>query len=437
MIGDRLYARAREVIPGGVCASVRLNQALGKPVYVAEASGSRFTDVDGREYIDMCCSHGAALLGHGHPDVQAALAQAAEMGICCSFDTPHHTELAEMLCDMVPCAERVRFTNSGTEATLHALRLCRAYSGRDKILRFTGHFHGYHELIYIDGHPPAEQLDDPSAYIESAGIPEQMSRFVIALPFNDLGAVAEALAQHDDIGTIILEPVNYNSGCILPREGYLNGLRDLATEHGVVLFFDEIQSALKNSPGGAQEDFGVVPDICTMGKAVGGGVPLSVICGRAEIMDRFRPEGDVQHSGTFNAHLASILAGLALCRLVRQPGFYPSLRRKVTRFHEELDGILGHLGVPVAAPHHGARFGLLMGPDEPPANYRETLGHRRDIMLAFVRETFARGVYFADYGGGPCHRGFSAVHSDEDLSRVLEVMQDALSAVGEMFGRRS
>ena len=434
MIGDELYARAREVIPGGVCASVRLNQALGKPVYISEARGSRFTDVDGREYIDMCCSHGAALLGHGHPDVQAALHQAAELGMCCSFDTPYHAQLAEMLCDMVPCAERVRFGNSGTEATLHALRLCRAHSGRDKVLRFVGHFHGYHELIYIGGHPPAEHMDNPSEYIESAGIPQQMSRFIVAVPFNDLSAVEEALRTHDDIGTIILEPVNYNSGCILPQDGYLRGLRDIATEHGVVLFFDEIQSGFKNSPGGAQEYFGVLPDICTIGKAVGGGLPLSAICGRAEIMDRFRPEGDVQHSGTFNAHLVSIMGGLAFCRLAQRPDFFPCLRRKVAKFHQELDEIIQDVGVPVVTPYHGARFGLLMGLTEPPSNYRETLGHRTDIMLAFVRETFARGVYFLDYGGGPCHHGFSAVHSDQDLDRVLEVMQEALSAVRDMFG---
>lgn len=434
MRSDRLFEQAKGVLPGGVCASTRLNQGLGKPVYVTEARGARFTDVDGREYIDMCCSHGAALLGHGHPAIQQAIAEAAELGICCSLDTPRHVALAETICRLVPCAQRVRFTSSGTEATLHALRLCRAFCGRDKIIRFTGHFHGYHELTYIGGHPPASALDDPSRFIESAGIPTVMSEHIIAVPFNDLDAAEEAIRTHrDEAGTVILEPVNYNNGCILPQPGYLKALRRLTEEHGMLLFFDEIQSAFKKSPGGAQQDFGVVPDICTIGKALGGGLPLSAICGRAEIMDRFKPAGDVQHSGTFNAPLVSTLAGLAFLEEVTKPHFYPELLGQCDRFHEGLDEAIARVGVPVVAPRHGARFGLLMGLERPPITYRDTLAHRKDIMLAFVRETAERRVYFHDYGGSACHHGFSAAHTEDDLGRVLEVVEEALVAVKGMF----
>lgn len=434
MTGAQLFEAGKQVIPGGVCSSTRLNQALGWPIYVVSAEGSRFTDVDGNGYIDMCCSHGAGLLGHGHPAIRQAIRDVADAGICCSFDGPRHVELARKLCEMIPCAERVRFTNSGTEATLHALRVCRAYTGRDRIIRFTGHFHGYHEYTYIGGHPPREALDDPAQYRESPGIPEPMSRFVIPIPFNDIDAAEAAISTHaSDAGTVILEPVNYNSGCVLPEPGYLQALRELCDEHGMLLFFDEVQSSFKKSPGGAQEDFGVIPDICTIGKAVGGGVPLSAICGRAEIMDRYKPAGDVQHSGTFNAHLLSIMAGLAFCSQIEAPDFYPTLLQTCEWFAGELDGIIAELGVPVVAPYHGARFGILMGLEAPPRNYVDTLAHRADITLAFIREAFARGVYFHDYGGGPCHHGFSAAHTRDELTRVLDVCRESLAAVKDMF----
>ena len=437
MTNQALFEQAKRVLPGGVCASTRLNQGLGHPLYVAHAEGARFTDVDGREYIDMCCSHGAALLGHDPPAIRKAMARAAELGICCSFDTSHHVALAEILCQIIPCAERVRFTNSGTEATLHALRLCRAFTGRDKIIRFLGHFHGYHEYTYIGGHPPKEALDHPSAFQESAGIPAAMSDFIVAVPFNDLNAVEQAIRIHrDEVGTVILEPVNYNSGCILPKPGYLKALRELTAEHGLLLFFDEVQSSFKNSPGGAQEDFDVVPDLCTIGKALGGGLPLSAICGRADLMDRFKPFGDVQHSGTFNAPLTSILGGLAFCDEIMNPAFYPQLHTTGEQFYTEFDAAIRRVGVPVVAPRHGARFGLLMGLEDPPANYRDALHHRTDIMLAFVRETAQRGVYFHDYGGSPCHHGFSAAHTDEDLAQVLDGMEGALRSIKEVFASR-
>jgi len=434
MTNQELFEQAKRVLPGGVCASTRLNQGLGQPVYVAHAEGARFVDVDGREYVDMCCSHGAALLGHGHVGVREAMARAAELGICCSFDTPHHVALAETLCRIIPCADRVRFTNSGTEATLHALRLCRAFTGRDKIIRFLGHFHGYHEYTYVGGQPPREALDRPAAFRESAGIPAAMSEFIVAVPFNDIDAAEQAIRDHrDEAGTVILEPVNYNSGCILPQPGYLEALRELTAEHDLLLFFDEVQSSFKKSPGGAQEDFGVVPDICTIGKSLGGGLPLSAICGRADLMDRFKPFGDVQHSGTFNAPLTNILGGQVFCDEITKPEFYPELHDLGDRFYSEFDDVIRRVGVPAVAPRHGARFGLLMGLEEPPADYRDALDHRTDVLLAFVRETARRGVYFHDYGGGACHHGFSAAHTDDDMAHALEGVEGALRAIKDMF----
>ena len=428
------FERGKQVLPGGVCASTRLNQALGHPLYLSKAEGPRLIDLDGRSFLDMSCGHGSALLGHGHPAVCQALIQAAELGICSSGDMTYHIELAEELCRLIPCAERVRFTNSGTEATLHALRLCRAVTGRDKIIRFTGHFHGYHEHTYIGGHPPQDQLENAGLFRESPGIPEPMTQFIIALPFNDLEAVEKTLKERaDEVATVILEPIDFNSGGILPQPGYLRGLRELTSKYGVLLFFDEIQSAFKKSTGGAQQDFGVVPDICTIGKCLGGGLPLSAICGPAELMDRFKPVGDVQHSGTFMAPLPCILGGRAFIREVTRVEFYPELLEKAEYFYARFDEMIARLEIPVQAPRHGARFGIMMGLEQEPVDYRDALLHRVDLMLEFIRQAAKGDVYFHDYGGKPCHHGFSAAHTRADLDQILGVMEDAFATIRDRF----
>jgi glutamate-1-semialdehyde 2,1-aminomutase len=238
---EKLYAAARRVMPGGVNSSVRLHHALGMPVYAARSEGAYIWDVDGARRIDMCCAHGAALLGHGHPAVKEAVGLAAELGFLSVFETPYHHELAAQVCRHVPCAERVRFCSSGSEATLHLIRACRAYTGRKKIIRIEGHFHGYHELIYIGGQPPPERLSGNrlEPYIESPGIPEEMARLIVPIPFNDEEALERAIREHgEDTALFILEPVNYNCAGILPQPGYLQRVRSLTREAGILLFFD-------------------------------------------------------------------------------------------------------------------------------------------------------------------------------------------------------
>ncbi len=425
-----LIERGRKVLPGGVCSSTRFNQAWGRPVYASRAKGSRFWDVDGREFLDMSMSHGAALLGHGPECLREVFDKVWELGVMCSLDTPYHIELAEQLCRIVPCAERVRFTGSGSEATLHALRLCRAVSGRDKIIRFHGHFHGYHEFTFIGGHPPADQLDAQPPYRESAGIPKSLAELVIAAEYNDVAVLERLVKQHQhEVGTILIEPVDYNCGCILPEPGFLEAARRLANEHGMILFFDEIQSFAKKSPGGAQQDFGVTPDICTIGKSLGAGLPLSAIAGKAELMDRFKPVGDVAHSGTFNAPLPSMLAGLAFVEQIQRPEFWQHIHSLAEQLSAGLDDIACRSLVPCRFQSHGSRFGLTFGTREPVRNYRDTLCHSRELMLKFCRQTTTRGVYFHDYGGGPCHHGFSSAHTKADIDRVLNVIDDSLQAV--------
>lgn len=426
-----LYQRGRNVLPGGVCSSTRFNRAWGKPVYATWAKGARFRDVEGREFLDMSMSHGATLLGHAPDCLQDVLATVWEQGLLCSLDTPFHIRLAEELCNLVPCGERVRFTNSGSEATLHALRLCRAVSGRDKIIRFFGHFHGYHEFTYIGGQPPADQLDASPPYRESPGIPRALAELVVAIPYNNPEALTAAIREHrGDVGTILIEPVDYNRGCILPEPGFLERARRLADEHNMILFFDEIQSFAKKSPGGAQQDFGVTPDICTIGKSLGAGLPLSAILGKADLMDRFQPSGDVAHSGTFNAPLPSILGGLAFVEQIKRPEFWKKINRLGDQLADGLKDIADRSPVAVRFQRHGSRFGIIFGTREPVRNYRQSLCHDSQLMLRFCRETTNRGVYFHDYGGGACHHGFSLAHEPDDIATVLTVMDDSLQAMG-------
>lgn len=426
------YDKARKVLPGGVNSSVRFNRALDLPFYVSRTRGSRVWNIEGREFIDMCCAHGAALLGHGHPAVERALHQAIAVGFANSFETEFHEQLAARLCALIPCADRIRFCSSGTEATLHLIRACRAFTGRDKIIRVEGHFHGYHELIYIGGQPPASAFAGNRAhpYVETPGIPAAFADFIIPVPFNDPEALARAIGDHGhEAAMVILEPVNYNSGGIMPQPGYLETVRKLTSDAGIVLFFDEIQSAFKKSPGGAQGDFGVTPDVCTVGKAIGGGFPLSAFCGRAEIMDLFQPVGPVQHSGTFNAHLIPVLAGLAFLDEVAKPEFYARLQELEGAFHAGVDRLIARHSLNMIAPHHGARFNILLGRRTPAVRYEDTFCHDKRLMLEIVKGCYDRGVYFHDYGGGPAHHGYSVQHTSEDIGRVLEVLDAVLAGV--------
>ena len=429
MNASEQYEKAAKVIPGGVNSSVRLNKALGVPIYVSRTKRSYLWDLEGNKYIDMCCAHGAALLGHAHPSVRKALRLASKIGLASMFETIYHEELARKLCAMVPCADRFRFCSSGSEATLHMIRACRAFTGRNKIIRIEGHFHGYHELIYIGGHPPKEEFpaNRQKPFIETPGIPSQFADLIVPIPFNDPQAFEKAIDEHGkDTAVVILEPVNYNCACIKPADGYLELLRERTKSEGIVLFFDEVQSAFKNSTGGAQADYGVTPDVCTVGKSLGGGLPLSAFGGRAEIMDLYKPVGPVQHSGTFNAALIPVLAGIAFLNEASKPDFYNRLRVLGAQLYEGIDEIIRRRNLNMIVPRHGARFNVLLGRRAPAERYEDTFCHDTELMLSIWRGCWERGVYFHDYGGGPVHHGFSIQHTRKDLDRVLEVLDEVL-----------
>lgn len=427
------YQYAGQYLAGGVSASTRLNRALGHPMYFDRAEGCRVWDLDGKEYIDLCCSHGATLLGHGDPGVRAAVDKALARGAACSYENETHAELARLLCETIPCCDRVRFTGSGTEATLHCLRLARACTDKSIILKFEGNFHGYHDQVMYSIGTPADQLGPeaaPTLYPGSTGLPAGLSQNLVVVPYNQPDLLEEAFHRHaDDLAAVICEPIYFNAGCILPQPGFMEKVRQLTRDHDVLLIFDEVLSAFRMCPGGAQEYLGITPDLCTLGKAVGGGFPLSVFGGRQDLMDRLMPTGDCQHSGTYNGHPVAVAAGLAAVTAYRQPGFYEHINAVGKRLFDGLNGIFQRRGVAAHVQGLGARFGVYFGVPGKVSSYRDAVKHQRERMLKFIAAANRQGVYFHDYGGAACHHGFCAAMSLADAGEALERLDRAVAAM--------
>jgi glutamate-1-semialdehyde 2,1-aminomutase len=427
------YELARKYLAGGVSASTRLNRAIGHPMLLDRAQGCRVWDLDGREYIDLCCSHGATLLGHGDRRVLLAVENALTRGAACSYENELHTNLAQALCETIPCCERVRFTGSGTEATMHCIRLARAYTGRQKLLKFEGNFHGYHDQVMFSIGTPADRLGtekSPTLFPGSTGMAAGLDQQLIVVPYNRPDLLEAAFREHgEQIAAVIGEPIYYNCGCVKPTKEFLAALTRLPREYGALLIFDEVLCAFRMAPGGAQEYLGITPDLCTLGKAVGGGFPLSVFGGRHEIMQRLMPEGDCQHSGTYNGHPTAVAAGLAAVTAYRQPGFYKHIFAIADQLFKGLNEILARHHVVGRVQGLGARFGIYFGVSDEVCNYRDAVQHHRDRMLKFVAAAIEHGVYFHDYGGAACHHGFCAAMTSADVDEVLERLDSAVKTL--------
>ena len=260
---QELYQFANNYLVGGVCSSARVNPMLGHPLYMSKGDGSKVYDLDGNEYIDFCTSHGASILGHNHPKIREAIMEAVELGVLCSYETEHHSRLAKMVVDLIPCADLVRFTGSGTEATMHSLRAARAFSGKEKIVKFQGHFHGFHDYVQYNWWPQLSEPepDGPIAPLaESAGMPAGMEEHIIVLPFNNPGVLERTIKSHkDEIAAVILEPVNFNSGGIMPEKDYMTAMRQLTRDNDIVLIYDEVLSGFRTGTGGGTRIFGYNP----------------------------------------------------------------------------------------------------------------------------------------------------------------------------------
>ena len=426
---NELYHSAREVLPGGVCASYRSNEAIGHPFFISRADGAHVFDLDGRDYVDVCMSHGAALLGHNHPAIKAAVAKGLELGVACSYETEHQSALARKITQLVPGAEMVRFAGSGTETVMHALRLARTATGREKVLKFEGHFNGYADYVAYSYGPPLDKAgppDRPVPYAQSAGMPAALKDLIVVVPFNDPGALEDAFSRYgDQLACLIMEPISYDMGCVEAQPGFLALCQVLCRRHGALLLFDEVLTAFRMARGGAQEYVGITADLCVLGKALGGGMPISAIAGSREVMSHFRPLGDCEHSGTYLAHTTTVLAALAALEEYGRPGFYEHLEVLGEHLYSGFEEIIERSGVPMRLQHVGARFGMHFGHRDPVTNYREAARANRAMLLTFVAGCIRRGVYFHV----SVHHGFSAAHTMADMDRVLEAIEGAVGDV--------
>lgn len=423
---DELYAYAQVHLPAGVGAGGRYNGSLGRPMYFTRGEGAWLTGLDGHRYLDLNISHGATILGHGHPTTRRAVEQALDAGVIAACETEYVARLAERVCQVIPCAEMVRFATSGMEATALAIRLARAATGRERIIRFEGHFHGFHNDVMFNASGPAWTGPAPiPPRPDSAGIPRSAADLVIVLPWNDRAAAEEAFLRHGDaIAAVICEPINYNSGCIPADPAYLAGLRQLTQRHGSVLIFDEVLSAFRTGPDCAQGYYGVTPDLCAVAKAIANGVPLALLAGRRDLMRMLSPLGPVGHSGTYTDHLFGVLAGLACLDEITRPGFYGPLLAASDRLYAGVTELFRRHGIPGRIQGLGCRFGLYFGIEHEVRCYRDAAGRDVDLWHRFVRGCFTRGIYFQSIGHAIGHSGISASHTDAEIDWALERMDD-------------
>ncbi len=426
---DNLYQFASQYLPGGVCASARVNDAIGRPFYVSRGDGAYLYDLDGKPYVDMCTSHGASLLGHNHPRIKAAIQTALDLGILCACETEYQSRLAQRITELVPCAEMVRFAGSGTETVMHGLRLARCATGREKFIKFEGHFHGYADALNFSVMPPLDQAgpaDAPLPYPESGGIPVHTRDDLIVVPFNDTAALEAAFAAHGhQVAALLMEPINYDQGCIEAQPAFMHLCRDLCDRYGALLFFDEVLTAFRMAPGGAQEYLRVIPDLCVLGKAFGAGMPISALAGKGRVMQHLKPLGESQMSGTYLAHLTTVMAALAALEQYSSPGFYARMESVCQHFYTGFQAAIDRSGVLVRLQFLGPRFGLYFGLRDPVTNYRQAACKNHGAELIFVRGCIERGVYFQP----AAHHGFSAMHTEEDMDRVLFAIGGALADV--------
>jgi glutamate-1-semialdehyde 2,1-aminomutase len=424
-----LWERARAVMPGGVNASARMNGALSHPLFMQRGEGPYVFDVDGNRYIDYNLSHGASLLGHGHPGVAAAVARALEMGGLLAYETELQVAVAERLLGLFPGMDMVRYTSSGTETTWHALRVARAYTGKLGVVKFEGHYHGVNDTVGYSHWPDLEVAGparEPRAVPDSAGIPPANQELITILPFNDIEMFERCLrSQAEELAAVIMEPVNYDSCGLVPTPEFMNSVRELTHELGVVLIFDEVLSGFRVRPGGALGE-ACIPDMTVLGKAVGGGMPVSAFLGTREIMETCTPVGPALHSGTYNAPPALVAAIGVLLDEVTRPDFYTHLNRLGDRLYDGMREIFARRGVQAWVQGIGARFGLLFGLDQEPLTYRDVARQDMDSMRRFHLACLRRGVYL--HYVSP-HHGYSAAHTIADVEATLEVMDAAVEEV--------
>jgi glutamate-1-semialdehyde 2,1-aminomutase len=418
-----LFAEARRYIPGGVNSPVRAFRSVGgEPFFVERAAGSRIWDADGRELIDYVGTWGPAILGHSPKVVLEAIAETARNGVSFGIPNPLEVEMARTLCTWIPSLEKVRMVNSGTEATMSCLRLARGFTGRDRVVKFEGCYHGHVDALLVKAGSGALTHGQP----DSAGVPAAFADLTTTLPFNDVAAL-EALFQRDgrEIAAVIVEPVPANAGLYLPRPGYLKRMRELCTEHGTVLIFDEVMTGFRLARGGYQERCGIAPDLTALGKVIGGGLPVGAFGGRAEIMDRLSPDGPVYQAGTLSGNPLAMAAGLAQLRELERLDGWTELEAKGAAFEEATRAALRRSGRDYCFQRIGSMFCLYFTPG-PVWNLADAQRSDRAAFNAFFHRCLTAGVYFAP---SQFEAGFlSLAHTEADLEQTADVVAGALAA---------
>lgn len=413
-LNDKLFQRAQTHIPGGVNSPVRAFRSVGgTPCFFQRGQGARVWDVDNKAYLDYVGSWGPLILGHAHPEVIAAVQEAATKGLSFGAPTEAEIEIADLLCQLVPSMEMVRLVSSGTEATMSAIRLARGYTGRDMLVKFEGCYHGHSDSLLVKAGSGLLTFGNPS----SGGVPEDLARHTLVLPYNDPQALAEAFAQHGDkIATVILEPVAGNMNLVVPTPEFLKQLRQLTTQHGSVLIFDEVMTGFRVGPRSAQGLFGITPDLSTFGKVIGGGMPLAAFGGRRDIMEKIAPLGPVYQAGTLSGNPVAVAAGLATLKNIQAPGFYQNLTARTQQLCQGLTAAAQKHGIKFCAQNVGGMFGLYFA-EKCPDSFETVMACDKETFNNFFHAMLDAGHYFAP---SAFEAGFvSAAHTEADIASTI------------------
>ena len=421
-----LFEQAQKHLPGGVNSPVRAFRGVGgTPVFLEKAEGSRVYDVDGRAYLDYVGSWGPMILGHNHPAVVAAVHRQIDLGMSFGAPTRLETEMADRLCQLVPSLDMVRMVNSGTEATMSAIRLARGYTGRDRIVKFQGCYHGHSDSLLVEAGSGALTLGVPS----SPGVPADLARHTITASFNHLADVERIFAeQGEQIACIIVEPVAGNMNCVPPVPGFLPGLRELCNHYGALLIFDEVMTGFRVALGGAQQRYDITPDLTTLGKIVGGGMPVGAFGGRRDIMEQLAPLGPVYQAGTLSGNPVAMAAGLAVLAELCTADFYRTVESRLTRLLEGFKERAKAAGLHLLTRQAGAMCGLFFTDQQEVNDFKAVMACNSEQFGRFFHAMLAEGVYFAP---SPFEASFiSAAHTDRDIEQTLAAAEKVFAKIG-------
>lgn len=422
---EDLFEQAQKYIPGGVNSPVRAFRGVGgTPVFFNHAEGAYLYDEDGKRYIDYIGSWGPMILGHSDPRIKAALHAQVDLGVGYGAPTAIETEMAKKVCELVPSIELVRMVNSGTEATMSAIRLARGYTGRDKIVKFEGCYHGHVDSLLVKAGSGALTLGVPN----SPGIPASLAEHTITLTYNDIDSVRETFKEiGDQVAAIIVEPVAGNMNCIPPVPGFLEGLREVCDEHGTVLIFDEVMTGFRVSLGGAQGYYGITPDLTALGKVIGGGLPVGAFGGKREIMEHISPLGPVYQAGTLSGNPLAMTAGLTTLNAISEPGFHDKLIEKTNKVRDGFKAAAGEAGIPLTVQSAGAMFGFFFTKEDSVTRFDQVMECDVERFKKFFQGMLAEGVYLAP---SAFEAGFvCAALSEEDIEFTIAAARKVMATL--------